>query len=122
MGVWCDCPHEIAVSQMRKGRYETGPSMHLRCQILLVVGSFAVRAEVETLTLVISGRTQADENVNELVENHRSDTAPDDRDHNGDDLDPDLRSDREVVATGAAQPGSGKDARADCADDTADAV
>ena len=58
-----------------------------------VVGHFAVRGEVETFALGFLGRTQADDHVDNLVQDRRDDAAPDDGDDDSNELDPDLAAD-----------------------------
>src|SRR5690606_29214211 len=94
------------------------PSLIELLPTLVVVGSFAVRAKIEALPLFVSSRAKTHDRVNQLVEDCRHHATPHHGDQHRDDLDPDLRGDREVVAAGSAEPRRSKYPSANCPDDT----
>src|SRR3954453_21455077 len=49
----------------------------------VVVGALAVVGDVETFALLLHGRTQADDHVDDLVEDRRTDTRPQQRRQHG---------------------------------------
>src|SRR5690606_22915522 len=113
---------KAALGQQPRGRPDIVAAVLLPSGALCVIGRLAMRGEVETLALVFLARPEPDEGVHRLVEDVRTDAAPQDGDGDRRDLDDDLREDREILAARAAERRRGEDARADGADDSADAV
>src|SRR5690554_6315403 len=101
----------------RAARDDPGQAASARPYGLGVVSHLAVGTDIEPGVFGLFRRPQTDNGIDDLVENGRDDTAPDDGDEHGHDLGPDLacHSDTFGIADAAERRG-GKDAGADGAD------
>src|SRR5690606_17688193 len=69
----------------------------------VVVGSLAVRGDVQPLAFLVAADAQADGLVDQEEQDHRNQRAPADADAGGDGLGPHLRAHVEAFDAGAAQ-------------------
>src|SRR5690606_4592937 len=80
-----------------------------------------MRGEIEALRLIFRRRPEAEHRIDDLVEDGRVDSGPENGYDNGHALNPQLRGDGEIVPDRAAQPRRREAACAECADYAPDA-